>query len=124
MKIIEGLLNTFITELTNQIYPVEHIVHENYELYKAKDSKATLVLFPGGASSAKETKEEFDITTTATANNVSILFMNFNRHLWIDKTTSKQLSNELETIFTENDLKTANVYIGGMSIGGNVAPSS
>ena len=121
MKIIEGLLNTFITELTNQIYPVEHIVHENYELYKAKDSKATLVLFPGGASSAKETKEEFDITTTATANNVSILFMNFNRHLWIDKTTSKQLSNELETIFTENDLKTVNVYIGGMSIGGNVA---
>lgn len=121
MKIIESLLNTIITELTNQIYPVEHIIHENYELYKVKDSKATLVLFPGGASTAKETKEEFDIITTATANNVSILFMNFNRHLWVDETTTVQLEEEILTAFTKNQLKTENVYIGGISIGGNVA---
>lgn len=121
MKIIESVLNTLTTELTKQIYPTEHILHENYELYKVKNSKATLVLFPGGALTAKETKEEFDIITTAAANQVSILFMNFNRHLWIDNTTTEQLAEELETIFDENHLKAENICIGGISIGGNVA---
>ena len=49
--------------------------------------------------------------------------MNFNRHLWIDENTNKQLTKQLDTIFKESDLKTENVYIGGMSIGGNVALS-
>jgi CubicO group peptidase (beta-lactamase class C family) len=89
MKIIESLLNTITTELSSQIQLTEHIVQEQYELYKVKDSKATLILFPGGSSTAKETKEEFDIITSATANQISVLFMNFNRHLWIDKTTTK-----------------------------------
>lgn len=110
------------TKSTHQpIYPVEHIVQESYELYKAKDSKATLILYPGGGATSKETKEEFDIITAARANNISVLLMNFNRHLWIDETTTTQLSQELETIFTENHLETENIYIGGMSIGGNVA---
>jgi len=120
MKIIESLLNTITTELTSQTQPAEHIVHENFELYKVKDSKATLVLFPGGASSAKDTKEEFDIITTAQANQVSVLFMNFNRHLWIDEPATKQLATELENVFTENEINTENTFIGGMSIGGNV----
>lgn len=121
MKIIESVLNTTINELTSLIYPTEHIINENYELYKAKDSKATLVLFPGGVSTAKETKIEFDIITTAAANQVSILYMNFNRHFWMDETTTKQLAGQLETILNENHLKLENIYIGGMSIGGNVA---
>ncbi|MEM6517554.1 MAG: serine hydrolase domain-containing protein [Bacteroidota bacterium] len=121
MKIIEGVLNTLINELTSQTQPTENIVQEQYELYKVKDSKATLVLFAGGSSTAKETKEEFDIVTTAKANQVSVLFMNFNRHLWIDETTTKQLAKQLDTIFKENHLETDNIYIGGMSIGGNVA---
>lgn len=120
-KIIKAVLNTLVAELTKQTYPAEHIVHENYELYKAKKSKATLVLFPGGGATAKETKEEFDIITTAGANQISVLFMNFNRHLWIDESTTEQLSQELETIFRENQLDTKNMFIGGMSIGGNVA---
>ncbi|NRA93082.1 MAG: beta-lactamase family protein [Psychroserpens sp.] len=121
MKIIESLLNTITTELTSQIQPSEHIVQEQYELYKVQDSKATLVLFPGGASTANETKEEFDIMTTALANQVSVLFMNFNHHLWIDETATKRLNEQLNTIFNENDLKTDDIYIGGISVGGNVA---
>ncbi len=121
MNTIESLLNTITTELTSKIHSTEHIVNEQYELYKVKDSKATLVLFPGGASTAKETKEEFDIITTATANQISVLFMNFNRHLWIDDTTTIELAKQLNTIFNENHLETENIYIGGMSIGGNVA---
>lgn len=121
MKVIESVLNTYVAELTKQIHPVEHIKQKNIELYKAKESRATLILFPGGGATAKQTKEEFDILTNAAANQVSVLFMNFSGHIWIDESTTKQLSQEIETIFTENKLETENVYIGGMSIGGNVA---
>ncbi len=121
-KLRKDILEAFATELVKQLHPFEEVkVSDSYELHKAINPKATLVLFPGGASTARETKEEFDILTTAAANQVSVLFMNFNRHLWIDETTTKQLSQELEAIFTENHLETENVYMGGMSLGGNVA---
>ena len=121
MQIIGSVLNTFVTELALKINLAEYIVQEDYELYKAEDSKRTLVLFPGGATTAKETKEEFDIITTALANQVSVLFMNFNRHLWMDETTTKQLADDLEKAFDENQLNRGGAYFGGMSIGGNVA---
>lgn len=122
MKIIESVLNTLTNELTKQIQPFDQVeVSDDYRLYKAKNSIATLVLFPGGGATAKETIDEFDILTSAAANQVSVLFMNFNRHLWIDETTSKQLAEELQKTFSKKDLNTENIYIGGMSIGGNVA---
>lgn len=120
MKIISSILNTYIKELTTQLMQAGHYVNKDYELYKAQNSKATLVLFPGGASTAKDTKKEFDIVTAAIANNISVLFMNFNRHLWIDDSTSKSLVNKLDTIFQNKELAQS-TYIGGMSIGGNVA---
>ena len=49
--------------------------------------------------------------------------MNFNRHLWIDKSQTKNLAQELETIFKENNLERKNIYLGGISIGGNVVLS-
>ena len=122
MEAIQSSMNSLAVELTKQIHPWDNkVISENYQLYKAKDSKATLVLYPGGGSTSKETKEEFDIITAATANQISVLLMNFNRHLWIDELTTKNLSEELETIISENNLNTNNTFIGGMSIGGNVA---
>lgn len=94
---------------------------DNYELHQVKNSNKILVLFPGGGATSKETKEEFNILPIATDNNVSVLLMNFNRHLWIDKIQTEQLSKELETIFIENNLDQNDVFVGGMSIGGNVA---
>lgn len=94
---------------------------DNYELHQVKNSNKILVLFPGGGATSKETKEEFNILPIATDNNVSVLLMNFNRHLWIDKIQTAQLSKELETIFIENNLNQNDVFVGGMSIGGNVA---
>lgn len=94
---------------------------ENYELHQVENSNKVLVLFPGGAATSKEIKEEFNILPIATDNNVSVLLMNFNRHLWIDEIKTEQLSKEFETIFAENNLDANNVFVGGMSIGGNVA---
>jgi hypothetical protein len=120
-KVIKQTIESLVTEISNDSFLEESIIEENYQLYKAKDSKATLVLFPGGGSTAKETKEEFDIITAATANNISVLFMNFNGGLWIDNETTKDLANDLESAFTDNKVNTKNTFIGGMSIGGNVA---
>lgn len=93
MKVIESVLNELIEELTEQIQPSETIASRTYALHKAKDSKATLILFPGGGSTSKETREEFDILTAATANNISVLLMNFNRHLFIDQKKTRKLSD-------------------------------
>lgn len=123
MKPISAVLNALTETLANQKFQEQKVITENYTLYKAKNTTATLVLFPGGGADAQQTKEEFDIVTLANASNISVLMMNFNRHLWIDQNDSQQLAQTLNNIFSENELNTQNVVIGGMSIGGNVALS-
>lgn len=100
---------------------VTNELSKGYELYKVKDSKATLVLYPGAGSTAKQTKEEFDVLSAAAANQVSVLLMNFNQHLWIDELQTKELAEQLEAVFNQYQLDKHNAYIGGMSIGGNIA---
>ncbi|MFD0796885.1 serine hydrolase domain-containing protein [Maribacter chungangensis] len=119
--IIKNTTQKLVAELTNQLYLEDTIMTENYQLYKAKNTKATLVLYPGGGTTSKETKKEFDIINLANANNISVALMNFNRHLWIDTLTTIRVANELEQLFKENELNPENICIGGMSIGGNVA---
>ncbi len=100
---------------------VEVITTEGYELHQVKNSNKTMILFPGGAATAKEIKEDFDILPIATEHDISVLLVNFNRHLWIDKIQTERLSKELNSIFLSHNLNHDNVFIGGMSIGGNVA---
>lgn len=99
----------------------EVIATKSYELHQVPNSNQTLILFPGGGATSKETKAAFEILPSAIENNISVLFMNFNRHLWIDEIEAKLLSQELESIFAQNNLNSQNVTIGGMSIGGNIA---
>jgi hypothetical protein len=99
------------------------IITEKYELIKASENKALLILFPGGGTTSKETKEEFKIVEDAIKNGISVLLMNFNRHLWIEKEDSEELKAEIEAVIKENNLNKEQVFIGGMSIGGTVAIS-
>jgi hypothetical protein len=94
---------------------------DNYELIKSSGSEALLIIFPGGGSTSKETKEEFKIIDNATKKGISVLLMNFNRHLWIEKEDSEQLTNLIAKTVKKNSLKTDKLFIGGMSIGGTVA---
>lgn len=50
-----------------------------------------------------------------------MLLLNFNNHLWVDEDDCRALTEELEKGFVQNELGRNNIYIGGMSIGGNVA---
>ncbi|MFK8061151.1 MAG: hypothetical protein AB8B78_13815 [Polaribacter sp.] len=97
--------------------------NDNYQLFKAKNSEALLILFPGGGSTAKETKRDFKILEKAKQNNISVLLMNFNRHLWIEDDDSEKLEKLIKDIVDEHNLNTDNIFIGGMSIGGTVALS-
>lgn len=99
------------------------ITTSEYSLFKVDNSKATLVLFPGGANTSIEIQKEFDILSKAHQNKISVLMMNFNRHLWLDDSQTSDLAKTLESIFDENELSTSQITIGGMSVGGNVALS-
>lgn len=97
------------------------IITENYELIKANDTEALLIVFPGGGATSKETKENFNIIENATANGISVLLMNFNRHLWINDEDSEKLRLSIKGIIEQNSLNTDKIFIGGISIGGTVA---
>ncbi len=100
---------------------ITKIQTDDYELIKSSESKGLLIIFPGGGSTSKETKEEFKIVKKATKKGISVLLMNFNRHLWIEKEGSEQLTKLIKEATEKNHLKTDNIFIGGMSLGGTVA---
>jgi hypothetical protein len=94
---------------------------DDYELIKSSISKGLIIIFPGGGSTSKETKGEFKIVEKATKQGISVLLMNFNRHLWIKKKASEQLTKLILEVTEKNHLKTDNIFIRGMSLGGTVA---
>jgi len=124
ITLITGILLIIVIGCNQSKEPasdVEVITTKGYELHRVKNSNKTLVLFPGGGTTAKEIKADFNILPIATEHNISVLMVNFNRHLWIDKIQTERLSNELDTLFLRHNLNYDHVFIGGMSIGGNVA---
>ncbi|WP_178986262.1 hypothetical protein [Winogradskyella helgolandensis] len=100
----------------------EDIINEDYELHKSsQNANAVLVLFGGFPESAKDIKREFKILESVKDNNISVLYMNYSRKIWLEQNELSQLSEQLQNIFKTNQLPTDNIYIGGFSSGGNVA---
>lgn len=93
---------------------------ENYELHKAAQSKALLILFPGGGGDAKGTLEEFKIAEAAAQNQISLLLINYARNIWVNVDDCKALAMQIENVIKTHQLPRQKVFIGGMSIGGNV----
>lgn len=97
--------------------------HKHYSLMNVENADATLILFPGGGHTSKQSLEEFNILAEAEAAKTSVLYMNFNRHIWIEKEDCEELEKILEKAFEKHKLNRQKIGIGGMSIGGNVALS-
>lgn len=93
----------------------------DYELVKAKNQKALLILFPCFPCDSENTKAEFKIIDIAIKNNISVLMMNFNQHLYLEKGEKEKLAKQLNSILKEENLKSENIFIGGFSSGGNVS---
>ena len=97
------------------------VVSDEFELIKSSESKGLLIVFPGGGSTSQETKNEFKIIEKATEKGISVLLMNFNRHLWIEKKDSEQLTKLITETIKKHHLKTKNIFIGGISLGGTIS---
>merc|ERR1711991_543215 len=98
----------------------EEVVEESYELHTPNSKKdGVLVLFGGFPQNAKGIKQEFKILDLAKKNNIAVLYMNYNRTLWMTSEKKNVLKQELETIFKTHKLPHKNVHIGGFSSGGN-----
>lgn len=99
-----------------------HVVEEAYEVsFPEQEGMATLVLFGGFPQRAEDIKREFEFMDLAKKHRLAVLYMNYNRKLWLTETEKKSLSERLITIFELHDLPTGKVHIGGFSSGGNVA---
>jgi hypothetical protein len=100
----------------------QEITKDDYELSKpVKNIEKVLVLFGGFPEVIKDIKREFKIIEIAKENNITVIYMNYNKKLWLKKNEKDELAEKLENIFTENKLPTNEVYIGGFSSGGNVS---
>jgi hypothetical protein len=94
----------------------------DYELILPEKTATTvLILFPGFPENANDTKREFLIMQAAQKQGVALLFMNFNRKLWLNETEKQNLYASIEEALKPDHLLDKNIYIGGFSSGGNMA---
>ena len=108
------------TEEKTHIEPT-NIVSENYELIIPEKQDGFLILFPCFPCDAENTRTEFNIVDIASSNNITILLMNFNQHLWLSETEKEDLEEIIVNAVKQNNINTDNTYIGGFSSGGNVS---
>ena len=97
------------------------VVSENYELIVPEKQDGFLILFPCFPCNAENTRAEFNIIEIASANNITVLLMNFNQHLWLSDTEKKDLEVILMNTVKQYDINIDNTFMGGFSSGGNVA---
>tara|TARA_B110000483_G_scaffold125013_1_gene150334 strand:- start:3263 stop:3418 length:156 start_codon:yes stop_codon:yes gene_type:complete len=48
--------------------------------------------------------EEFNIVDLAIENNIAVLLMNFNQHLWLSETEKKELDEVINTTVGQNNI--------------------
>lgn len=109
-------------QITSKKFEFTEVIKEDYELYKpTKEIKAVLILFGGYPEIAKDIKREFKILDIARKNNIAVILSNLNQKLWLEENEQQQLAKSLQTIITENQLPTNNIFIGGFSSGGVVS---
>ena len=97
-----------------------NFVSENYELIIPNKQDAFLILFPCFPCNAENTRTQFNIIEIASANNITVLLMNFNQHLWLSNSDKKDLEKIIMDAVNQYAIKIDNTYIGGFSSGGNV----
>lgn len=103
-------------------YEYQDIIEEDYEISNPEErGNTTLILFGGFPENATDIKREFNFLEVAKKKQIAILYMNYNRKLWITEVEKKELAEKINSIFSSNNLPNENVYIGGFSSGGNIS---
>lgn len=104
-----------------EVHSVKQVSTDSYELSIPAKQEALLILFPCFPCDAANTKAEFLIDEIALKNNVAVLYMNFNLHLWLSENEKIDLERILISAIEQNNINNNNTFIGGFSGGGNVS---
>lgn len=97
-------------------------LHDSHELFRPDtEAKYTLILFGGFPENVSDIKREFKIISEANKNEIAIIFLNFNKALWIDEEDKKKLNETIQEIILNYNLPDEKIYLGGFSSGGNIA---
>ncbi len=92
-----------------------------YELNRPKEKiEGVLVLFGGTGQIIESTKREFPIIDLAIKKEIAVLFIDFDRKIWLEEEYKVYLKESIEDAFETNQLPTENIAIGGFSGGGNI----
>ncbi|MEO0338545.1 MAG: hypothetical protein AAF242_04955, partial [Bacteroidota bacterium] len=95
---------------------------EDYEIILPKEKlKGLLILFGGFPETPTDIRREFQIEAPSLAKGIGLLYMRFNQRLWLEQEEKEQLAQVLEEAFQSHDIRTAKIYLGGFSSGGNIA---
>lgn len=97
------------------------VKNDHYELMKAADPKAVLVLFPCFPCDAEHTKMEAGFLKDIEKKGITTLLLNNNQKLFLTESEKNQYAKYLNSVFDKNKVKKENVFMGGFSSGGNVA---
>lgn len=84
-------------------------------------TEAVLVLFGGFPEGSSDIQREFPYWNQAKEKGIAILYMEYNRKLWLTDLDKKDLQTELEKILFSYDLIDKKIVIGGFSSGGNLS---
>lgn len=109
-------------EVDNESIVYRNVITPGYELsLPVTNTSAVLILFGGISQNADVIKREFQILEKAKENKLAVLYVNFNKNLWLTEDDKSHLKNFIENIFTLHSLPYSKIYVGGFSSGGNVS---
>lgn len=93
-----------------------------YHLEKVDLTQNVLFIFPGFGADAESTLSEFELHREANDHHLSIVYLDFNQHLFLTHAEKEYLAKEMSLI-REQHFPEANSFIAGFSSGGTIALS-
>ncbi len=103
-------------------FPREIVTSENHLLIPTEEAEALLFLFPGFPETIESVRRNFKIAKPAHQANIAVCFASFNHHLWLENADIDSLLGMINEVVGEFEKDSLDLYFGGFSSGGVVAP--
>ena len=84
--------------------PPREIHTADYDLIIPAEQKALLILFPCFSCDAADTRTDSKITAEAAANGITVMLMNFNRHIMMSDAEQETVIGTIEEAVRSNEL--------------------
>ncbi len=103
-------------------FPREIVTSEYHLLIPTEEPEALLFLFPGFPETIESVRRNFKIAKPAHQANIAVCFASFNHHLWLENADIDSLLGMINEVVGEFEKDSLDLYFGGFSSGGVVAP--